>query len=98
MSVEETLQQRGSVYGEFSVQVSTVAGIVANMYNAYQAKHNIVPDYTLVIEWNYLAIKMARIAVSPDHTDNYHDLAGYAMLMEKERLPKRPPNLAERGA
>jgi hypothetical protein len=85
-SVEQTLEQRGSIYGEFCEQVNAVSGIVMSMQKAYRAKHNDIPATSLVTEWYYLAIKMARIAVSPDHLDNYHDLAGYAMLMEKERL------------
>ncbi len=85
MTVEDTLAQRGSVYGEFGIQLETVGGIVEIMKAAYIANHTNYPSKELLAEWHYLAIKLARIAVNPDHTDSYHDLAGYATLMERER-------------
>lgn len=84
MTVEDTLAQRGSVYGEFGVQLETVGGIVEVMKAAHISNRG-YPSKELLAEWHYLAIKMARIAVNPDHTDSYHDLAGYATLMEQER-------------
>lgn len=95
MSVEETLEQRGSVYGEFGVQTKTVGAIVLAMANAYADHHEIDKSNAnlessipmkLLAEWHYLAIKLARISVNPNHVDSYHDLAGYAMLIEKERM------------
>lgn len=86
MSVEETLQQRGSVYGEFGVQLTTVSNIVDSMSVAYSMNNGgFAPTDRLRAEWHYLAIKLARIAANPDYIDSYHDLAGYAMLMEQER-------------
>lgn len=94
MSIDKTLEQRGSVYGKFGVQCSTVGAIVAAMAGAYVDNKGIdrtnavmgdgVP-MQLLAEWHYLAIKLARIASNPDHVDSYHDLAGYATLMERER-------------
>jgi len=105
-SVDDTLKQRGNIYGDFGVQCSTVGAIVKAMDSAYVDNQKIdrnnavmggnVP-MNLIAEWNYLAIKLARIAANPDYTDSYHDLAGYATLMERERLPKPPPDLVETG-
>jgi len=84
-NVTETLEQRGSVYGEFSEQLECVTDIVQAMEKcarANGASYHVI-SY-LRTEWYYLAIKLARIASNPDHTDSYHDLAGYAMLLEKE--------------
>ena len=86
MSVEATLQQRGSVYGDFGVQRESVGAFMEIMKAAYVANNHIYPTKELMAEWSYLAIKLARIATNPDHCDSYHDLAGYAMLMEKERI------------
>lgn len=84
--VDATLEQRGSVYGEWSVQLQTVAGIVDVMSVAYSMNNGgLAPTDELRAEWHYLAIKLARIAANPDYTDSYHDLAGYATLMERER-------------
>jgi hypothetical protein len=85
-SVEDTLKQRGSVYGEFTNQVHTIAMIIDAMKFAYLQTHNQEsPHDTLIAEWHYLAIKLARIAANPMYLDSYHDLAGYATLMEEER-------------
>jgi len=97
MSIEDTLEQRGSVYGEFSVQVETVSMIIVAMAECYEKNRGVHPSVKIITEWEYLAIKLARIAANPDYTDSYHDLAGYATLMERERLPKPPPSLVETG-
>jgi hypothetical protein len=86
MSVDDTLAQRGSVYGEFRVQLETVGSIVEIMKFAYITNNIEYPSKELMAEWHYLAIKLARVAVNPDHIDSYHDLAGYATLMERERI------------
>lgn len=85
-SINETLKQRGSVYGDFGVQLETVGGIVEIMKAAYIANNTTYPNKELLAEWHYLAIKLARVAVNPDYIDSYHDLAGYAALMERERM------------
>ena len=84
-SIEETLTQRKSIYGEFNDQRLCVGEIVQIMIHCAK-KNNVVLQPEIIAEWHYLAIKLARIAVNPDYLDNYHDLAGYAMLMEKERM------------
>ena len=85
MTVEETLVQRGSVYGDFKDQVACVSGIVSIMKTCAH-KNSLEVTIETLAEWHYLAIKLARIAANPIHVDSYHDLAGYALLMEKERL------------
>lgn len=86
MTVDDTLRQLGSVCGEFGVQLETIGGIVEIMKAAYIANKTTYPSKELLAEWHYLAIKLARVAVNPDHTDSYHDLAGYATMMERERI------------
>ena len=84
--INNTLEQRGSVYGDFGVQRETVGSIIEVMKAAYVSNNQIYPTKELMAEWGYLAIKLARIATNPNHSDSYHDLAGYAILMEKERI------------
>lgn len=91
-SVIDTLENRGSVYGSFEAQVACVGGIVEVMQVCAE-KNNISLNQELIAEWHYLAIKLARIASNPNHTDSYHNLAGYAMLMEKERINSRDKNI-----
>ena len=83
-SVADTLAQRGGVYGKFSAQLECVSYIVQAMEKC-AINNGVTVDFThLRTEWHYLAIKLARIASNPEHTDSYHDLAGYAMLLEGE--------------
>lgn len=84
-SVEHTLKERGSRYGDFTDH----ATICQNVKSAMLHKTN----------WNRLsdvqkqaleviADKIARIlSGDPNYADNWHDIQGYAKLVE-ERLPK----------
>lgn len=83
--ITDTLANRGNIYGSFEAQVECVGGIVEVMKNC-ASKNNVELSPDIIAEWHYLAIKIARIASNPNYTDSYHDLAGYAMLMEKERM------------
>jgi hypothetical protein len=86
MDVEETLKQRGSVYGEFTNQVHTIAMIMDAMKFCYSQTHNQeLPHDTIIAEWHYLAIKLARIAANPMHLDSIHDLSAYALLISRTR-------------
>ena len=85
MTIEETLMQRGSVYGDFKDQLSCV-GLIVGAMNLCASQNGVIVTNENTAEWHYLAIKLARIASNPSHTDSYHDLAGYALLMENERL------------
>ena len=85
--VTDTLENRGNVYGSFDAQVICVSSIVETMQVCAE-KNNVSLNQELIAEWHYLAIKLARIASNPNYTDSYHDLAGYAILMEKERVVK----------
>lgn len=87
ISIEETLKQRGEAYGEFSHNLDCVSRIVDAMKECRDRRFSYRSDIEskLDAEFHYLAIKLARIAANPEHTDSYHDLAGYATLMERER-------------
>lgn len=85
ISVEDTLETRGKIYGEFKNQIECVGKIVSAMIDCANA-NEIRIDMDIQAEWHYLAIKLARIAANPNYTDSYHDLAGYATLMERERV------------
>ena len=90
MTIEETLMQRGSVYGDFKDQLSCV-GLIVGAMNLCASQNGVLVTNEKTAEWHYLAIKLARIASRPSHTDSYHDLAGYALLMEKVRLNESDP-------
>jgi hypothetical protein len=82
--MENMLVQKESMYGKFNTQIKTVSQIIDAMMGC-AAINGVDPTTELLAEWHYLAIKIARIAASPSHTESYHGLAEYATLMEKER-------------
>lgn len=91
-SVESTLAERGSRYGDFTDH----AEIAQDLQDAMRAHTN---NGSTVAGWHKLsnvqrqaltviADKIARIlSGDPNYADNWHDLQGYAKLVE-DRLPK----------
>ena len=80
---EQLRTERGNRYGKFGVQVEAVASIVKAMSRVYVNKNGVLPPYTLLAEWHYLALKLTRIPASPDYKDNYDDLSLYSMLISE---------------
>lgn len=80
MSVEETLAQRGSRYGDFSVHAEIAQNLQDDMRGAkgWEALSPVQKQALTVI-----ADKIARIlSGDPDYDDNWHDIQGYAKLVE----------------
>lgn len=80
--VNETLVKRGEVYGNFSNGITLESEIMSNIAGRYFVEHN-----EEMPEWYYIAIskivmKLSRLSVSPTHIDSWHDIAGYALLVE----------------
>lgn len=79
--IQSTLKQRGTNYGEFA-DTAAAAQEIKNIFAAYdyqsrQSHHNEALDM--------IATKLARIITGdPDYSDNWHDIAGYATLVEQE--------------
>ena len=87
MSVEQTLKERGSRYGDFSVHAEICQDFMRVM--KWARNQNAWPDLSDVQRQalTVIADKIARIlSGDPDYADNWHDIQGYAKLVE-ERLP-----------
>lgn len=96
-SVEATLAQRGSRYGDFTDH----AELCQKLKDAMMTMS--VPDNGGMLAWNKLSDvqkqalevimdKVARILTGdPNYDDNWHDIQGYAKLVE-DRLPKKEVN------
>ncbi len=94
-SVEDTLAQRGSRYGDFTDHARICQQLKHDMVNARVTNS----DGTFTRKWTELddvkkqaleviADKVARIlSGDPNYDDNWHDIQGYARLVE-ERLQK----------
>lgn len=85
MTIEATLAERGSRYGDFTDHAAIAQDLQDVMRaTAGWARLNAVQKQALTV----IADKQARIlSGDPDYADNWHDLQGYAKLVE-DRLSK----------
>lgn len=85
MSIQNTLQQRGARYGEFK-DVAQLSNDLMRLLQATPNYNQSLSDsqhFALVMMTN----KMARIVNGdPNYIDNWHDIAGYATLVEQELI------------
>ncbi|MDC4790783.1 DUF6378 domain-containing protein [Acinetobacter baumannii] len=83
MNIQNTLQQRGARYGEFK-DVARLSNDLMRLLQATPNYNESLSDsqhFALVMMTN----KMARIVNGdPNYIDNWHDIAGYATLVEQE--------------
>lgn len=80
-SIEKTLQERGKTYGEFPNVAYTSQSLRSCMteFDGWDRLNDTQREALTVI-----AQKIARILNgNPDYLDNWHDIAGYATLVEK---------------
>ncbi|HCT7911881.1 TPA: hypothetical protein OT848_000387 [Acinetobacter baumannii] len=85
MSIQNTLQQRGERYGEFKDVAQLSNDLMRLLQGApnYNESLSDSQHFALVMITN----KMARIVNGdPNYIDNWHDIAGYATLVEQELI------------
>ncbi|MCR4532721.1 DUF6378 domain-containing protein [Acinetobacter venetianus] len=81
MNIKETLQQRGARYGEFS----EVAETTYQLQEALKRSQPSSMTSSQIIALDMICNKMARIVNGdPSYIDNWHDISGYATLVEQE--------------
>lgn len=94
-SVEATLAQRGSRYGDFTDHAricQDLMGVMRGAYTKEVGNPNFVDSWTRLdaVKQQALTViadKIARIlSGDPNYDDNWHDIQGYAKLVE-DRLP-----------
>lgn len=82
MLIKETLKERGEIYGDYGLNVESIASIM----NILQKLHHTNTGETMnLIDYsnlNYIVIKLVRLGVTPEHIDSWHDISGYAKLIE----------------
>jgi hypothetical protein len=96
MSLEDTLAERGSRYGDFTDHARCCQSITESMRlfsvgtgDEFKIPWDDLPD-THKQALTVIADKIARIlSGDPNYADNWHDIQGYAKLVE-DRLPKEP--------
>ena len=80
MSINKTLEERGSLYGKFADHSKIAQGLQDTM-RAAPNWNNL--DYDMKQALSVIADKIARILNGdPFYADNWHDLQGYAKLIE----------------
>ena len=84
MSIESTLAERGNRYGDFADHAKIAQNIKRGMM--CPGLDNLPDMHRQALE--VIADKIARIlSGDPNYADNWHDIQGYAKLVE-DRLPK----------
>lgn len=87
MSIEDTLAERGSRYGDFTDHAAVAQDLQDTMRDHGWKRLSFVQKQALTV----IADKIARILTGdPNYADNWHDIQGYAKLVE-DRLPKSVP-------
>ena len=82
MSINKTLEQRGSRYGKFKDVAATTYALQEILRNAKNHEH-MTDDQVIALDM--ICNKMARIVNGdPSYIDNWHDISGYATLVEQE--------------
>ena len=83
MSIEQTLAERGSRYGDFDRHACIAQSIKRAMVESPNWDERL--SYAQREALEMIAHKIARILNGdPNYADNWHDIAGYAQLVEKE--------------
>lgn len=82
MSINQTLEQRGSRYGKFKDVAATTYALQEILREASNHEH-MTDDQVIALDM--ICNKMARIVNGdPGYSDNWHDISGYATLVEQE--------------
>ena len=85
MKIEEIQKERGSVYGEFEFQTICVGQIISSLINCAEENER-RPTNSQIGAFAYIAIKLARYAVSPSHVDTLVDLESYCNLIKRMEI------------
>ena len=81
--VSETLKERGSRYGAFKSHAEITQELKTVMQNTPAWRHRLQPSHKEALEM--IAHKIGRILNGdPNYADSWHDIAGYAKLVEDE--------------
>lgn len=84
-SLEQTLQERGRRYGKFADHAAVTQALKRII--SFHARKDFDPDQQEALDM--ICHKIGRIvAGDPNYADSWHDIAGYAKLVE-DRLNER---------
>lgn len=88
MNIDKTLTERGEKYGEF-MGVARVSQGIKDVIKSGENWGEMTCDKKEALD--AIANKIARILNGdPEYIDNWHDIAGYARLIEAKLKPENP--------
>ncbi len=82
---EITMKERGNRYGNYldTIKARTDIIEILKIHHFNSNGENEIPNESLVMLGD-IVMKLVRASASPKYIDNYHDIACYATLIEKE--------------
>lgn len=93
MDIEKTLAERGNRYGDFAEHAVIAQSLKENMWST-NGWNRLTPAMRQSLE--VIQDKVARILNGdPTYADNWHDIIGYARLVEKMLTPEPEPRVQD---
>lgn len=84
MSTQDTLKDRQTKYGEFT-ENAEISQKIKDIFREYPRFIGLTPDKKEALD--IIASKVSRILTGdPEYSDNWHDIQGYAKLIENKIL------------
>ena len=81
-NVEKTLEDRGKFYGDYEGGCAFRAKVMFLIQERYSDTHDMPMGLEDQVKIYDIVNKLSRLAVTPKHKDTWHDIAGYATLVE----------------
>ncbi len=82
--ISNTLRDRGKVYGPYGLGVMTRSALMDVITETYRGFHGESMSKRQIEYFWDICNKLSRLAISPDHPDSWHDIQGYAKLIEDD--------------
>jgi hypothetical protein len=82
-TTDEVLQERGSVYGNFTDGSNLESEIMKLLAGNHFKQHGKPLSELERIFFSKIIMKLSRLSVTPNHVDSWTDIAGYARLVEQ---------------
>lgn len=84
-TIDATIDKRAKEYGEYSKQAGLAQKIKAAIFSTPDLGSGFTPDMAESLDM--IATKLSRILCgNPNNPDHWHDIAGYATLIEQRLL------------
>jgi hypothetical protein len=84
MELKETLNERGSRYGSYSDVIEARSRIMEILTQHNERSGLELLNNKFYIAMNDIVLKLVRASASPNYKDSWHDIQGYAHLIETE--------------